>query len=239
MKRRPATERFSSTEGDNLSHKFQLLEEAQVAQRMKLHSDMLQLELELRALRVLSIQDEAWQEEVTIELDGKYRDAYAALAADSAAQVDAFQLKHHSVQEFSHMELVYIQLGLEDTLMHHVRPVDAAQHEFVCVMHDKAQKEAMVVRRRALRYDTVQRERHDEFNRVWRGMFHQILAVQSEKERVRYQCVREIQALERMQIRDVRAQVPFGDRQPVPGASPTAAHAYPAGSQVMDKTRTK
>ncbi|ETV95069.1 hypothetical protein H310_11363 [Aphanomyces invadans] len=250
---------------DNHSRMFQLLEEAQVAQRKQLHSDKLQLEQELRAqltawrdhldvekqaaLRVLSIQDEAWQEEVTIELDGKYRDACAALATDSAAQEAAFQLKLHCVQEFWRMELANIQLGLEDTLSHHMRAVDAAQHEFDRDMLDIAQKEheietrtqmqhaeaaerramaaaekeAMEVRLRALRYDMVQheRERHDEFHRVWRDMFCQILAVQNEKARVRHQCVREIQALERIQIRDVRAQVPCGDRQPVPDADPS------------------
>ncbi|KAF0712716.1 Aste57867_4702 [Aphanomyces stellatus] len=56
-----------------------------------------------------------------------------------------------------------------------------------------------------------ERDRDAEFDRLWRETLMQVMTCQAEKNKVRRRCLDELQALERLHTRDLRAHVPLGD----------------------------
>ncbi|RHY05563.1 hypothetical protein DYB36_007871, partial [Aphanomyces astaci] len=241
-------------ERESHARMFHLLAEAHAAQRRELASDKSALEQTLgaqlaayerdlavemqAALRKLSIQDEKWQDEVMVDLDGGYRQMCAALAADAASQEAAFKKQLQDVQDQWRTELANIHLELQDISSHHMLSMEKCQalfdRDLQCIAQKEleiemrshmqrreaaeraamaqAEKDAMEGRLRAIRYDLTQRQRqrHDEFDLVWRDFLQQTLDAHKDKERVRRRCLAELQALERLHTRDLRAQVPLG-----------------------------
>ncbi|RHZ38143.1 hypothetical protein DYB31_005451, partial [Aphanomyces astaci] len=241
-------------ERESHARMFHLLAEAHAAQRRELASDKSALEQTLgaqlaayerdlavemqAALRKLSIQDEKWQDEVMVDLDGGYRQMCAALAADAASQEAAFKKQLQDVQDQWRTELANIHLELQDISSHHMLALEKCQalfdRDLQCIAQKEleiemrthmerreaaeraamaqAEKDAMEGRLRAIRYDLTQRQRqrHDEFDLVWRDFLQQTLDAHKDKERVRRRCLAELQALERLHTRDLRAQVPLG-----------------------------
>ncbi|RHY66654.1 hypothetical protein DYB30_013536, partial [Aphanomyces astaci] len=122
-------------ERESHARMFHLLAEAHAAQRRELASDKSALEQTLggqlaayerdlavemqAALRKLSIQDEKWQDEVMVDLDGGYRQMCAALAADAASQEATFKKQLQDVQDQWRTELANIHLELQDISSHH------------------------------------------------------------------------------------------------------------------------
>ncbi|RQM28365.1 hypothetical protein B5M09_007267 [Aphanomyces astaci] len=241
-------------ERESHARMFHLLAEAHAAQRRELASDKSALEQTLgaqlaayerdlavemqAALRKLSIQDEKWQDEVMVDLDGGYRQMCAALAADAASQEAAFKKQLQDVQDQWRTELANIHLELQDISSHHMLSLEKCQalfeRDLQCIAQKEleidmrthmerreaaeraamaqAEKDGMEGRLRAIRYDLTQRQRqrHDEFDLVSRDFLQKTLDAHKDKERVRRRCLAELQALERLHTRDLRAQVPLG-----------------------------
>ncbi|RHZ08164.1 hypothetical protein DYB31_016786 [Aphanomyces astaci] len=162
----------------------------------------------------------------------------AALAADAASQEATFKKQLQDVQDQWRTELANIHLELQDISSHHMLALEKCQalfdRDLQCIAQKEveiemrthmerreaaeraamaqAEKDSMEGRLRAIRYDLTQRQRQrqDEFDLVWRDFLQQTLDAHKDKERVRRRCLAELEALERLHTRDLRAQVPLG-----------------------------
>ncbi|KAF0741926.1 hypothetical protein Ae201684_003112 [Aphanomyces euteiches] len=190
------------------------------------------------AQRVLDIQDETWRQEAIETLDDNFTEACKTLQLEAAEQEAAFQVHLHNCQDRWRIQVAQIQLSLEDVQSQHMRACDIAQLNFERDMqlialkeheietrtqcqHQEAserqlmaaaEKEGMELRLRTIRYEMAQhqRQRQDEFDQVWKKVVKQTLSWNHEKIRIRQKCLGELQALEGLYTRDIKALVPLG-----------------------------